>query len=102
MVPALASISSGRRTGTARQSDDDSCATLTVKKVQYAREGTVFRLRRKAGFFIYEGKDGGSMVDRAASAANAETVFLGATPRLRRTRPERVAQPEQQLCARHF
>ena len=32
---------------------------LTVMKVQYAREGTVFRLRRKAGFFVYEGKDGG-------------------------------------------
>jgi RecA-family ATPase len=56
---------------------DDDCRTLTVKKVQYAREGTVFRLRRKAGFFVYEGKDGGgSMFDRAASAANAETIFL--------------------------
>lgn len=55
---------------------DDDCRILTVKKVQYAREGTVFRLRRKAGFFVYEGKDGGSTFDRAASAANAETVFL--------------------------
>jgi RecA-family ATPase len=50
---------------------------LTVKKVQYAQEGTVFRLRRKAGFFVYEGKDGGGAVcDRAAAVAKAETVFL--------------------------
>jgi hypothetical protein len=28
------------------------------------------------GFFVYEGKDGGSTFDRAASAAKAETVFL--------------------------
>ena len=49
---------------------------LTVMKVQYAREGTVFRLRRKAGFFVYEGKDGGSSFDRAAATAKAETVFL--------------------------
>jgi RecA-family ATPase len=49
---------------------------LTVMKIQYAREGTVFRLRRKAGFFVYEGRDGGSTFDRAASAAKAETVFL--------------------------
>jgi RecA-family ATPase len=55
---------------------DDDARTLTVKKVQYAREGTVFRLRRKAGFFVYESRDGGSTFDRAASAANAETVFL--------------------------
>ena len=38
---------------------DDDLRILTVKKVQYAQEGTVFRLRRKAGFFVYEGKDGG-------------------------------------------
>jgi RecA-family ATPase len=55
---------------------DDDLRTLTVKKVQYAREGTVFRLRRKSGFFVYEGKDGGSSFDRAASAAKAETAFL--------------------------
>ena len=56
---------------------DDESRILTVKKVQYAREGTVFRLRRKAGFFVYEGKDGGPAVyDRAAAAAKAETVFL--------------------------
>jgi RecA-family ATPase len=55
---------------------DADLRILTVKKVQYAREGTVFRLRRKAGFFVYEGRDGGSTFDRAASAAKAETVFL--------------------------
>jgi RecA-family ATPase len=55
---------------------DDDLRTLTVKKVQYAREGTVFRLRRKAGFFLYEGRDGGSTFDRAATVAKAETVFL--------------------------
>jgi RecA-family ATPase len=55
---------------------DDDLRTLTVKKVQYAREGTVFRLRRTAGFFVYEGRDGGSTFDRAASVAKAETVFL--------------------------
>jgi RecA-family ATPase len=55
---------------------DDDLRTLTVMKVQYAREGTVFRLRRKAGFFVYEGKDGGSSFDRVATAAKAETVFL--------------------------
>jgi RecA-family ATPase len=55
---------------------DDDLRTLTVMKVQYAREGTVFRLRRKAGFFVYEGKDGGSTFDRAAATAKAETVFL--------------------------
>ena len=51
--------------------------TLTVMKVQYAREGTVFRLRRQDGVFVYEGKDGGGApYDRAAAAAKAETVFL--------------------------
>ena len=55
---------------------DIDLRTLTVMKVQYAREGTVFRLRRKAGFFVYEGRDGGTSFDRAASAAKAETVFL--------------------------
>jgi RecA-family ATPase len=55
---------------------DDDLRILTVKKVQYAKEGTVFRLRRNAGFFAYEGRDGGSTFDRAASAAKAETVFL--------------------------
>jgi AAA domain len=50
---------------------------LTVKKVQYAQEGTVFRLRRMAGFFAYEAKDGGAApYDRAAAAAKAETAFL--------------------------
>jgi RecA-family ATPase len=56
---------------------DDDLRTLTVKKVQYAKEGTVFRLRRKAGFFVYEGKENGSVsYDRAAAASKAETVFL--------------------------
>jgi RecA-family ATPase len=55
---------------------DDDLRILTVKKVQYAREGTVFRVRRKAGFFVYEGREGGSTFDRAASVAKAETVFL--------------------------
>jgi RecA-family ATPase len=55
---------------------DADLRTVTVMKIQYAREGTVFRLRRKTGFFVYEGRDGGSTFDRAASAAKAETVFL--------------------------
>jgi hypothetical protein len=38
----------------------------------------VFRLRRKEGAFVYEGKDGGGApFDRAAAAAKAESVFLG-------------------------
>jgi hypothetical protein len=36
----------------------------------------VFRLRRKDGVYVYEGKDGGSSFDRAASADKAETIFL--------------------------
>jgi RecA-family ATPase len=56
---------------------DDDARTLTVKKVQYAREGTVFRLRRKPGYFVYEGKEGGSApYDKAAASAKAERVFL--------------------------
>ena len=55
---------------------DDDSRILTVKKVQYAQPGTVFRLRRKTGFFAYEGKDGGSPYDRAAFASKAETAFL--------------------------
>ena len=80
---------------------DIDLRTLTVKKVQYAQEGTVFRLRRKAGFFVYEGRDGGSTFDRAATAAKAETSSH-ALAGVRRTGPERVAQPEQQLRARVF
>jgi RecA-family ATPase len=56
---------------------DDDARILTVKKVQYAREGTVFRLRRKPGYFVYEGKEGGSApYDKAAADAKAERVFL--------------------------
>ena len=56
---------------------DDDLRTLTVKKVQYAREGAVFRLRRKAGAFVYEGKDGGGApYDKAAASAKAERIFL--------------------------
>ena len=56
---------------------DDDLRTLTVKKIQYAKEGTVFRLRRQAGFFVYEGKESGSnSYDRDAASAKAETVFL--------------------------
>jgi RecA-family ATPase len=56
---------------------DDEARTLTVMKVQYARAGTVFRLRRRPGAFVYDGKDGGGApFDRAASAAKAEIVFL--------------------------
>jgi RecA-family ATPase len=56
---------------------DGDARTLTVKKIQYARSGTVFRLRRRDGVFVYEGKEGGaSSFDRAASAAKSETVFL--------------------------
>jgi RecA-family ATPase len=56
---------------------DDDARTLTVKKVQWAREGTVFRLRRKPGFFVYEGKEGGSApYDKAAVTAEADAVFL--------------------------
>jgi RecA-family ATPase len=54
---------------------DADLRILTIKKVQYAQEGTVFRLRRKVGFFVYEGRDGLSTFDRAASVAKAETVF---------------------------
>ena len=52
--------------------------TVTVMKAQYSeQEGTVFRLRRQDGVFVYEGKDGGgASFDRAAQAAKAETVFL--------------------------
>ena len=56
---------------------DDELRTLKVKKVQYAREGTVFRLRRKAGAFVYEGKDGGGApYDKAAASAKSERTFL--------------------------
>ncbi len=55
---------------------DADSRILTVKKIQYAQEGTVFRLRRKAGAFVYEGKDGGSTFTRAATAAKAEAAFL--------------------------
>ena len=72
---------------------------LTVKKVQYAQEGTVFRLRRKAGFFVYEGKDGGSTFDRAASAAKAETVFLALLQAYEDQGGRVSPNPEQQLCA---
>jgi len=60
-----------------RTAFDDDLRTLTVKKVQYAREGTVFRLRRKAGHFVYEGRQGGSApYDKAAASAKAERIFL--------------------------
>lgn len=56
---------------------DADLRTLTVMKVQYAREGTVFRLRRRDGVFVYEGKEGGGApYDRAAAATKAEIVFL--------------------------
>jgi RecA-family ATPase len=56
---------------------DDDARTLTVKKIQYARSGTVFRLRRRDGVFVYESKEGGGApFDRAAAAAKAESVFL--------------------------
>jgi RecA-family ATPase len=53
--------------------------TLTVMKVQWAQEGTVFRLRRQDGAFVYESKEGGAdgaIYDRAAATAKAERVFL--------------------------
>jgi RecA-family ATPase len=60
-----------------KAADDHDARTLTVKKVQWAREGTVFKLRRKAGFFVYEGREGGSApYDRAAASAKADRVFL--------------------------
>jgi RecA-family ATPase len=57
---------------------DKDLRLLTVTKAQYSdSEGTVFRLRRKAGYFICEGKEGGGAPhDRAAASAKAETVFL--------------------------
>jgi RecA-family ATPase len=55
---------------------DDDLRILTVKKVQYAKEGTIFRLRRKAGYFVYEAREGGATYDRAATAAKAESIFL--------------------------
>ena len=48
-------------------------------KVQWAQEGTVFRLRRQDGAFVYESKEGGAdgaIYDRAAATAKAERVFL--------------------------
>jgi RecA-family ATPase len=51
--------------------------TLTVKKIQYARSGTVFRLRWHEGVFVYESREGGgSPYDRAAVASKTESVFL--------------------------
>ncbi len=52
--------------------------TLTVMKVQWAQEGTVFRLRRRDGAFAYESREGGANTphDRAAATAKAERVFL--------------------------
>jgi RecA-family ATPase len=65
------------------KNDDDGTSdrdarTLTVMKAQYSdAEGTVFRLRRRDGVFVYEGKNGGAAAyDRAAASAKAETVFL--------------------------
>ena len=56
---------------------DEDLRTLTVKKVQYGRPGTVFRLRRNVGAFVYEGKDGGGApYDKAAASAKAERIFL--------------------------
>jgi RecA-family ATPase len=56
---------------------DADSRTLTVMKVQYAAEGTVFRLRRRAGAFVYEGRENGAAsYDRAAAADKAETKFL--------------------------
>jgi RecA-family ATPase len=60
-----------------KDKEDEDLRTLTVKKAQYAREGTVFRLRRKPGHFVYEGKEGGGApYDRAAASAKSERVFL--------------------------
>lgn len=52
--------------------------TLTVMKVQWAQEGTVFRLRRQEGAFVYEAREGGanSPYDEAAATAKAERIFL--------------------------
>jgi RecA-family ATPase len=56
---------------------DDDARTLTVKKMQYARPGTVFRLRWRKGVYVYEGKaGGGASYDRAAAAAKADRKFL--------------------------
>jgi RecA-family ATPase len=57
---------------------DGELRTLTVMKVQWAQEGTVFRLRRRDGAFVYEGREGGgnSPYDRAAAIAKAESIFL--------------------------
>jgi RecA-family ATPase len=56
---------------------DADLRILTVKKIQYAQDGTVFRLRRGAGLFVYEGKNGGGAVyDLAAASAKADAVFL--------------------------
>ena len=57
---------------------DRDARELVVKKSQYSgAEGTVFRLRRRDGRYVYEGKTGGSAPhDKAAAAAKAERVFL--------------------------
>jgi RecA-family ATPase len=61
-----------------KKAADKDLHTLTVTKMQYSdSEGTVFHLRRRPGFFVYQGKEGGSgPYDRAAAAAKAERVFL--------------------------
>jgi RecA-family ATPase len=57
---------------------DPDLRTLTVMKVQWAQEGTVFRLRRRDGAFVYEGREGGANApyDKAAALAKAERLFL--------------------------
>jgi RecA-family ATPase len=59
------------------KTSDPAARTLTVKKVQRGEDGTVFRLRRHEGVFVYEGKDGGGApYDKAAVSDTAERVFL--------------------------
>jgi RecA-family ATPase len=57
---------------------DKDLRLLTVTKAQYSSaEGTVFRLRRKPGYFVSEGKEGGSApYDKAATAAKHDALFL--------------------------
>jgi len=60
------------------ETPDRDARELIVKKSQYSgAEGTVFRLRRRDGRYVYEGKTGSSApYDRAATSAKADRKFL--------------------------
>jgi RecA-family ATPase len=57
---------------------DRDLRLLTVTKAQFSNaEDTVYRLRRKPGHFVYEGREGGGApYDKAAASTKAERVFV--------------------------